>query len=115
MECIFALFEKNLPLGIKLLCDEANNGSAKSQTFLGTCYEYGHGVDTNAAEAVRWYRKAAGQGYADAQYRLGICYLKGIGVDKDDEESAKWFRKSAEQYHLGAQIALQYFFGYAKG
>jgi TPR repeat protein len=45
----------------------------------------------DAAEAVKWYRRAAEQGYAEAQDRLGVCYYLGIGVPKDFAEAYKWF------------------------
>ena len=57
----------------------------------------GEGVAKDAAEAVKWYRKAAEQGFAAAQYNLGVCYYSGEGVAKDAAEAVKWFRKAAEQ------------------
>ncbi|MBQ4479124.1 MAG: sel1 repeat family protein [Victivallales bacterium] len=66
------------------------------------CYEAG-----NYAEAVKWFRKAAGQGLAEAQYNLGVCYATGLGVEQDYAEAVKWFRKAAEQGNAGAQVALR--------
>ena len=60
----------------------------------------------DAAEAVKWFRKAAEQGYAKAQYNLGISYYNGAGVTKDATESVKWFHKAAEQGEAQAQCNL---------
>jgi len=64
------------------------------------------GVPQDYAEAVKWYRKAAGQGHAEAQSCLGFCYAKGQGTPKDYTEAAKWFRKAAEQGQADDQCNL---------
>jgi hypothetical protein len=51
--------------------------------------------DQNAAEALRWYRKAAEQGLAKAQFMLGLTYDSGHGVAQDYVESVQWFRRAA--------------------
>ena len=60
----------------------------------------------NYTEAVKWYRKAAGQNNADAQNALGICYHNGDGVQQDYAEALKWYRSAAEQGHVRAQNNL---------
>ena len=57
----------------------------------------GDGLPQDAAEAVKWYRKAADQGYAKAQYNLGVCYTQGTGGPQDSAEAVKWYRNAAEQ------------------
>ena len=69
-------------------------------------YAKGEGVPENAAEAVKWWRKAAEQGQAKAQYGLGRMYATGRSVLKDDAEAAKWFRLAAEQGVASAQYGL---------
>jgi TPR repeat protein len=44
----------------------------------------------DAAEAVKWYHKAAEQGFAYAQGNLGACYLYGNGVAKDVVIAYMW-------------------------
>ena len=57
---IFArAFEKSLKA--------AERGDADAQFTLSIYYRSGTGVPVNAAEAVKWYCKAAEQGYVDAQ------------------------------------------------
>ncbi|MEG1788385.1 MAG: SEL1-like repeat protein, partial [Kiritimatiellia bacterium] len=41
-----------------------------AQYNLGTCYYSGVGVACDAAEAVKWFRKAAEQGHAAAKEAL---------------------------------------------
>ena len=60
-------------------------GHASVQTterYLGTRQDLGRSIAQNYVEAVKWYRKAAGQGNPDAQYDLGVCYYRGQGVAK---------------------------------
>ena len=40
---------------------------ADAQYELGTCYEFGKGVEQSYEQAIRWYRKAAEQGHANAK------------------------------------------------
>jgi hypothetical protein len=58
----------------------AQSGDAEAQVELGRRYENGTGVVESAAQAAKWYRKAAAQGDADAQSSLGfMCSpLRGL-------------------------------------
>ena len=52
----------------------AEAGDARSQSELGVAfYVGGLGAATNYAQAVKWFRKAAGQNDANAQSNLGFC------------------------------------------
>src|SRR5437879_11382900 len=53
-----------------------------------------NGVKQNYAEALRWFRKAAGQGNAHAQAILEEMYEKGEGVKQDWQEAYFWYRLS---------------------
>ena len=75
----------------------AEQGYAKAQTLLGSCYHNGQGVEKSYTEAAKWLRKAAEQGLAESQYMLGSCYYKGRGIEKSYTEAAKWCSKAAEQ------------------
>ena len=66
----------------------------------------GTGVPHDAAEALKWVRKAADQGDAYGQLGLGLL-LRGLGgVVEDDVEAAKWVRKAADQGNGSAQMIL---------
>ena len=58
-------------------------------------YASGDGVTKDAAEAVKWFRKAAEQGDAKAQYNLGLCYGHGDGIAKDPVEAYMWLSVAA--------------------
>ncbi len=63
---------------IEKLLEQAEKGSAKSQTELGFVYELWKGVPEDPQKAATWYRKAAEQGYAQAQTNLGSFYESGV-------------------------------------
>ena len=74
---------------------KAEQGDADAQITLGVCYAKGLGVPQDFAEALKWYRLAAGQGHAEAQFNLGVMYHTGKGVPQDYVEAHKWFNLSA--------------------
>lgn len=84
----------------------AEQGHARAQYSLGSCYHFAQGVEEDQSRAVEWYRKAAEQGHASAQAYLGLLYENGIGVAEDIKEAVVWYKKSAEQGHLDAQCYL---------
>ncbi len=61
-------------------------------------YGTGQGVPKDDANAVRWYRKAAGQGHARAQYNLGAAYANGTGVIRNKETAAEWFSEAGQSF-----------------
>jgi len=99
-------FLENEKAGIKTYFAylEQKFGLLKAQYRLGNMYYYGHGVEKNLVEAVRWFRKAAE--YDRAQYMLGLSYANGNGVEKNLVAAARWYRKAAEQGYSMAQYSL---------
>src|ERR1039457_360923 len=92
---------------IALLKAKSEQGDASSSFMLAGLYENGFGgVSQDAAEALKWYRKAAEQGNVRAQYHLGYCYFKGQGVTQDYVEAFRWYREAAEQGDADAQSDL---------
>src|SRR4030065_731135 len=79
------------------LLERAKKGEPDAQYGLAERYRKGDGVQKNAEEAAKWYRKAADQGVPDAQFTLGKMYRTGEGVPQDNAEAAKWYRKAADQ------------------
>lgn len=75
---------------------KAEEGDAQSQNGLGEAFHSGKlGLEKDEREAVKWYRKAAGQNHARAQYNLGSCYYAGQGLAKDQVEGYKWWLLAA--------------------
>lgn len=66
-------------------------------------------------EAVKWFRKSAGQGNALAQNWLGEMYSYGLGVSRNDAEAAEWYRKSAEQGNADAESIMGTLYEDGKG
>lgn len=81
----------------------AEQGDAAAQYNLGRMYYFDQGDYT---EAVKWFRKAAGQGHDQAQAFLGLTYIMGRHVPQDYAEALKWYRKAAEQGNARAQRTL---------
>ncbi|MGE0460800.1 MAG: tetratricopeptide repeat protein [Vicinamibacterales bacterium] len=83
-------------------------GEAEAIFLMGTAYDEGLGVEIDAAEAARSYRRAAELGHVLAQHNLGNLYEAGRGVPKDDTRAVEWWRRAAEQgdtipmFRLGA-------------
>jgi hypothetical protein len=61
---------------------------------LADCYLQGIGLEPDAAEAVKWFRKAAELGDVSSMLALISCYKNGIGVEKNQAEAEKWRRKA---------------------
>ena len=73
--------------------------------MLASLYQHGEGVETNEAEAAKWFKAAAAQGVAAAQLVLADCYLRGRGVPEDYVLAYVWFNHAAAQ---GLDIASKY-------
>ena len=63
--------------------------------MVGFSYRFGHGVEPDYAESVRWYRKAADAGDAAGQYQLGLVYAHGEGVPQNYVLAHMWVNLSA--------------------
>ena len=61
--------------------------------MLGNIYIMGLGVQSDYAEAIGYYSKAAEKGNAVAMYALGFAYQTGTGVEKNTTEAKKWFQQ----------------------
>ena len=75
----------------------AEAGMAEAQLNIGSLYQNGQGVNTDYAEAMRWYQQAASNGLPQAQVNIGILYFLGLGVDQNFTESINWFELASEQ------------------
>ena len=80
---------------------------ANVQFDLGYMYANGKGLEEDAGEGIKWYRKAAENGILSAMFNLGVMYSTGKGVAKDLEEGERWYKKAAEKGHEKAKDILQ--------
>lgn len=102
--------KENAEEALKWFRKSAAQNNSYGLARLGVCYRDGYGVESNAAEAVRLFRKAIEHDteyWGEYQRLLGKCYRDGTGVEKDVAEAARLFREAAElgdsegQYCLG--------------
>ena len=63
---------------------------------MGECYRDGQGVESDLAEAVRWFEKAAAQNNPEALYNLGFVYYAGNGVRRDWKKARELLERAVE-------------------
>ena len=73
---------------------------------LGTCYDFGVGVDEDLTKAFELYEKSALLGFSFGMWSVGNCYKNGSGVAKDISKAKEWYAKSAAQGEKDAQTQL---------
>ena len=73
-----------------------DQGSAVAQRRLGDLYLNGKGVPRDAAEAARWYGRAAEQNDLPALAQLGMLYQRGEGVRPDWKAAHRLLKQAAE-------------------
>jgi len=93
----------------------ATAGHVSAQFHVGTCYDFGKGVDKNIKKAFYWYMKAARKGKMEAQYNIGLFYRKGILVKQDYKKAVYWYSLAAKQGDIWAQRDLGYCYFYGEG
>ncbi len=101
-----ALINKDYAEAAKQFIPLAEAGDNEAQSYLGSLYYVGSGVEQDFEQSYQWYKKAAEQGNKDAQYSIGNMYLLGEGVEQDNNEAAKWYAMASEQGHIAASHNL---------
>ncbi len=102
-----AYLSQDYQLALEILKPLAEDGNSQAQITLGLMYDYGHGVEKNSSESIKWYRMAAEQGVPLVQHDIGVKYFQGQGVEQNYIEAAKWWEMSANagiadsQFNLG--------------
>jgi hypothetical protein len=86
--------------------DGSDPEDADAQYRLGLRYLDGDGVAADAAQAIRWFRRAAKQGHAYAQHDLAWCYHHGHGIVADPAREFAWVQRAAEQGLPDAAFAV---------
>lgn len=88
----------------------AESGSAPYQSLLGRFYngdlpEFGT-LQSDYAEALRWWQKAAAQGDGGAEVALGNAYSDGRGVAADGAQAIRWWERAAKRGDKAADLNL---------
>ena len=93
------------------LVSAAEQGDAAAQFALGSCYQFGYGIEKDYAKAAQWYEAAAKQGVPDAQFNLAKLYEVGFGVEMNKEKAIEWHTKAAEQGYALSKQSLRHLQG----
>ena len=75
----------------------AEAGVAEAQAVYGQMLLDGGGVKRDAAEALRWFRRAAAQQHLMALNMVGRCYELGWGTPVDKAKAADCYRVAAKR------------------
>lgn len=78
---------------ISILKKLAAVNDMSAQYYLGSCYEFGIGMDENPQMAFNMYRRAAERGFPPAMYELAKCYTKGLGVSVNQNRADEWMAR----------------------
>ena len=84
----------------------AEKGNPEAQSWLGSLYANGDGVDVDDANALAWYTQAAEQGFAMAQANVGAMYFMGQGTEKNLEKAIKWLSAAADNNDVNGLFNL---------
>lgn len=79
---------------------------AESAYLLGKCYFYGNGVETDLAEAHKYFLKSAKANNPEAQYVVYTLYYEGLGVEADTTKAIRWLERAANSGMDDAMIEL---------
>lgn len=101
------LSDRNEPVDIKQLKDNATRGDPKAQLQLGQLYSTGDGIETDYEKAVNFFREAQKHESTRviAIYCLAQMYQYGLGVTQNYAEAVSRYRQ-IEQKHFGAKYRL---------
>lgn len=84
----------------------ADKGNAAAENGVGIMLDEGQGVETDSAEADKWFRRAETDGSIKATYNLGRQYELGHGRGIDYQTALRYYERSAERGYEVAQKAL---------
>ena len=98
---------QSLSDGAQALRPLAEQGQARAQNLLGTCYRSGiGGVSRDYAEALKWFRKAAEQGYGDGLANMGYMYAGGYGVPQNYILAYMYIELASTQHAEGIDFRM---------
>jgi uncharacterized protein len=91
---------------VELLRKSADAEIGDAQHALGVLYLKGRGVSRDAAEAARWFERAAKNGSLAGEVEHAILLFNGDGVPADEKQAARGFRSAAAKGSAIAQNRL---------
>jgi TPR repeat protein len=103
------------PPRVAALRRRAEADDANAQYELGCCYYEGEEVDRDYAEALKWYRAAAGQGHNSGLCDVGFCYRNGHGVEQDYAAAIPFYQRAANQGCPTGAYWLAYAYEHGQG
>ena len=85
----------------------AEAGIVDAQAMLGSLYFEGYGTETNHAEALNWYLRAADGDHQFSMTRVLYYYRSGDGLQsRNPRGAARWAERLAELGNLYGQIHI---------
>ena len=98
--------EKSVETDFKKLRKQAKVGVLKAQYLLAVKLASGDGVEADAKEAEKWYRKAAKRDFPPAMNNLALLHAGEALGASNPKQAVKWYRKAAELGYASAQWNL---------
>lgn len=89
-----------------LALERAEKGDAPAQTLVAEILARGLGMPADAAEAAKWYQRAAEQGVPEAQFQYALILIDGRQVKKDEKKAQVLLQAAAEAGNPLAQFNL---------
>lgn len=101
LDSLDALEKKDHPAWLRMTRTLAGRGDAQAMNTLGNAALEGTGVPKDAAEAARWFQKAAAAGDGNAMYSLGSMHVREAGgLKKDPKETARLYAEASDKGHI---------------
>jgi len=84
--------------------EQALQGSAEQQYYLGLRYYLGDDVIQDYKSALALFTQSAEQGFNNAQLHLALLYYEGHGVEKNFQLAFLWFTKASATGNIWAHF-----------
>ncbi len=89
---------KNYEKAFDIFINASEQNHILAQFYIGTCYQYGHGVTKD--------EKTANEYFGAGELNIGYCYENGIGIEKNSKMAVYWYEKAANNENQMAQYNL---------
>jgi TPR repeat protein len=104
-DAAYGAFQRGLYMtAYNLALVRARNGDPAAQVLVAEILSRGLGVPLDAAEAAKWYARAAEQGMPEAQFQYALMLIDGRYVKKDEKQAHALLQAAAEAGNRLAQF-----------